>query len=236
MSRRIRIAVTVAAVVVGAETAAAQQFVTVNAGRFAVRGLDGRLDRDVLRENLDIFAFRLDDLDGASVGGSWDIALGDFLEAGLGIGYYRRTAPSVYHDYVEADGGEITQDFSLRIVPVTATLRVLPFGDTPVQPYFGGGLGVHAWRYTESGTFIDFGDVDRRGSYGTFTDRFEAQGTAVGGVVLGGVRFRFGDRYALGLEMQYHRAGGVVGIENGFLEDEIDLGGVTTQATFRVGF
>ena len=63
-----------------------------------------------------------------------------------------------------------------------------------------------------------------------------ARGTDFGSVVLGGVRFPLGDRYAFGLEAQYHAVRGVVGIDNGFLADEIDLGGLTTQVTLRVGF
>ncbi len=225
-----------AAVVLGAGPAQAQQSVTLSAGRFAVKGFDSRIDRDVLLENLGVFAFRLDDFNGASVGGSWDIGLGEHFEVSLGLGYYRRTVPSVYYDYLNANGSEIAQDFSLRIVPGTATVRFLPFGDAPVQPYFGGGVGVYAWRYAEFGEFIDFTDFDRRGSFGTFTDRFAAQGADAGGIVLGGVRFPFGDRHAFGLELQYHDVSGVVGIDNGFLDDEIDLGGLTTQVTFQLGF
>lgn len=220
----------------GAGPAQAQQSVTLAAGRFAVKGFDSRIDRDVLLENLSVFAFRLDDFRGGSAGGSWDLALGDHFEVSLGLGYYQRTVPSVYADYVDFDGSEIVQDFRLRIVPGTATIRFLPFGDAPVRPYFGGGVGVYAWRYAEFGEFIDFGDLDRFGTYSTFEDRFVARGTDAGGVLLGGVRFPFGDRYAFGLEVQYHEARGVVDVDNGFLEDEIDLGGLTTQVTFRVGF
>ena len=220
----------------GAGPAQAQQSVTLAAGRFAVKGFDSRIDRDVLLENLSVFDFRLDDFRGGAAGGSWDLALGDHFEVSLGLGYYQRTVPSVYADYVDFDGGEIVQDFRLRIVPGTATIRFLPFGDAPVRPYFGGGVGVYAWRYAEFGEFIDFGDLDRFGTYSTFEDRFVARGTDAGGVLLGGVRFPFGDRYAFGLEVQYHEARGVVDVDNGFLEDEIDLGGLTTQVTFRVGF
>ena len=169
-----------AAGVLGADAAQAQQSVTLSAGQFAVKGFDSRIDRDVLLENLDVFAFRLDDFNGASVGGSWNLALGDHFEASLGLGYYRRTVPSVYYDYLDVGGNEIAQDFSLRIVPGTATLRFLPFGDTPVQPYVGGGIGVYNWRYAEFGKFIDFSDFDRRGSFGTFTRSLRGAGNRCG--------------------------------------------------------
>ncbi len=240
MSRRIRVTGAAGAIalagVLGAGPALAQQSVTLSAGQFAIKGFDSRIDHDVLIENRNVFAFRLDDFNGGSFGGSWNLALSDHFEVSLGLGHYQRTVPSVYNDYVDIDGGEIAQDFRLRIVPGTATVRFLPFGDTLVQPYFGGGVGVYAWRYAEYGTFIDFSDFDRFGTYDTFTDRFVIRGTDAGGIVLGGVRLPFHDRYSFGLEVQYHEVSGVVGIDNGFLEEEIDLGGLLTQVTFQVGF
>ena len=210
--------------------ALAQQSITLNAGRFAVRGYDTRVAHDVVLENLNVFAFRLDDFDGATGGLSWNVGLGEHLEAGLGLGFYQRTVPSVYLDYESEDGYEIVQEFRLRIVPATATLRVLPFGAAPVQPYFGAGVGLYAWRYAEFGEFIDFTTAD------LFQGRYVATGTSPGGILLGGVRLPIGDRYTVGLEMQYHQATGVVGVENGFLEDEIDLGGMTSSFTFQVRF
>ena len=74
------------AILAGTGPAQAQQSVTLSAGQFAVKGFDSRIDRDVLLENLDVFAFRLDDFNGASLGGSWDLALGDHFEVSLGLG------------------------------------------------------------------------------------------------------------------------------------------------------
>ena len=210
--------------------ALAQQSITLNAGRFAVKGYDTRIAHDVVLENLNVFAFTLDDFNGAAGGGSWNVGLGEYFEASVGLGFYQRTVPSVYLDFEADDGYEIAQDFRLRIVPATATLRLLPFGAASVQPYFGVGVGLYSWRYAEFGEFIDFR------TYDTFTDRYVATGTDTGGVFLGGVRLPIGDRYAVGLELQYHQATGVVGLENGFLEDEIDLGGVTSSLTLQVRF
>ncbi|MYK87130.1 MAG: hypothetical protein F4018_01575, partial [Acidobacteria bacterium] len=64
-------AAVIVASVLGAGSALAQQSVTLTAGQFAVKGFDSRLDRDVLLENLNVFAFRLDDFNGGAVGGSW---------------------------------------------------------------------------------------------------------------------------------------------------------------------
>ena len=99
MSRTIRVTgaavATAVAGVLGAGPALAQQSVTLSAGQFAVKGFDSRIDRDVLLENQNIFAFRLDDFNGGSVGGSWDFALSDYFEFSLGLAYYQRTVPSV---------------------------------------------------------------------------------------------------------------------------------------------
>lgn len=132
---------------------AQQQSVSLNVGYFSVRGEDGRIADDVLLENLNLFAFDVGDFSNGTIGGEWHVGIGEYLEAGVGVGYYRRTVPSVYNDFVNDDGSEIFQDFRLRITPLTFSLRVFPFGnEAPVQPYFGGGLGVLNWRYSEVGS------------------------------------------------------------------------------------
>ena len=63
--------------------------------------------------------------------------------------------PTVDSNFVNSTAAEIEQDLKLRIVPFTATVRLLPLGhDAPVQPYIGGGVGVFGWRYSESGQFV----------------------------------------------------------------------------------
>jgi opacity protein-like surface antigen len=102
---------------------------------------------------------------------------------------------------VNRNGSEIAQDLKLRIAPITGTVRVLPFGRSrPVQPYLGAGIAGVAYRYSEVGDFVDFTDRS------VFADRFVAKGTAVGPVVLGGLRFALGDQRALGGEVRYQKA------------------------------
>lgn len=211
--------------------ATAQQSVTVSAGHFSVRGADARIDHDVVLENMNLFAVDLSDFNSGTFGGSWNVAIGEYLETSLGLGYFRRTVPSVYDEFVNADGSEIFQEFALQVVPFTATLQVFPFGlSAAFQPYFGGGFGLYRWRYSEVGDFIDFTD------FSVFRDRYVADGSDVGSVLLGGVRVPVGDRYSVGAEVRYQEANGFVGVENGFLEDLIDLGGVTGQVILQVKF
>ena len=230
-------AIVVAAVFVGwmgSQSAYAQQSIVFSAGYFSLRGADSRIAGDVLvlLEDLDLFAFDLKDFNNGTVGAEWLVGLGSYFEAGVGVGSYRRTVPSVYFDFVDTDGFEIEQDFRLRVVPLTATIRVLPFGrSTAVEPYLGVGVGVFNWRYSEVGDFIDFDDV-------VFFDEFVVDGTDVGGVVFGGIRIPVGDSVSVGGELRYQYANGQVGIDQGLLNEpeRIDLSGLSTSFTLQVKF
>jgi len=217
--------------IVGSGSAFAQQSLVLNFGHFAVRGEDTRVFDDVLLENLNLFAFDVRDFNNGTAGAEWLVGAGDYFDAGLGVGFYQQTVPSVYNDFINDDGSEIFQDFRLRVVPLTATVRVLPFGrHASVQPYFGVGIGLYDWRYSEVGEFIDFDTFD------VFRDQFSATGRDVGGLMLGGLRVPVGDRFAAGFEVKYHSATGRVGIDQGFLSERIDLGGFATQFTLQIGF
>ena len=210
---------------------AQENALSMNLGYFAVRGADARIADDVIMENLDLFAFGLDQFNSASIGAEWLVEMGDYIEAGVGVGFSQRTVLSVYSDFVNEDGSEIPQDFKLRVTPFTATARFFPFGlSSSVQPYGGIGIGLFNWRYAEMGEFIDFDTFD------VFRDQFVAKGSDVGRLFVVGLRSRMGDRYTIGVEFRYHDASGVVGIDQGFLDERIDLGGLTTSFTFNVSF
>ena len=144
-------------------------------------------------------------------------------------GFTSRTVPSVYDDFVNLDGTEIFQEMKLRVVPFTATVRVLPFGRSrPVKPYIGGGIGLFSYRYSEVGDFVDFTD------HSVFHDQFVADGTELGGVVLAGLRFPISDALVAG------RRGAVAEGErrpdDDFLGTKLDLGGFHYLATIHVKF
>jgi hypothetical protein len=234
MRRRLGLlALVVLLALVAPSQAAAQSVVSIYLGGFSPRGLDARNDTDVLVSNLfngeDSLDFEVNDFGGATVGLEWLTALGPHLEAGVGLGYYRRTVPSVYAFLVADDRTEIEQDLRLRIVPFSATVRLLPFGRyAAIQPYVGGGIGVLNWRYTEVGEFVDSLD----GSI--FADRFVGSGTAAGPVLIGGARFPAG-AWTIGGEVRYQSARDEVPIDE-FLGTTIDLGGYNYLLTFSVGF
>jgi opacity protein-like surface antigen len=226
MLRKTMLAVVlvVSAVVLLPGAAAAQQSIAINFGAFTPTSYDGRPNEDVLVQNLNYHAFDIRDFDGFTFSGEWLVPLGQFLEAGIGVGYFQNTMHSVYLDYVNADGSEIPQDFKLRVVPITGLLRVLPLGRrTAVQPYLAAGVGVLPWRYSETGEFIDAdGNI--------FRDSFVGSGTAVGPVVGGGVRFAVSPGFAFGGEIRHQWGEGNLNA-NEFNGTKIDLGGFTYLGT-----
>jgi len=206
--------------------------VGIGAGLFSPRGIDSRHADDVLVENLNSLAFDIKDFRGAQVNGEWNMTFSERVELSLGAGYYSRSTPSVYADYINKDGSEIEQDLRLRIVPVSAVVRFLPVGRAgQFQPYLGGGVSVLQWRYSEVGEFVDFND-----NFAVFRDRYIASGTTVAPVLLGGLRLPLGgDLYALNTELRYQFGTGDLG-NNGFTTEKIDLGGLHFTVGFMVRF
>lgn len=211
--------------------ASAQQSFNVYVGGFAPKSEDGRTDNDVLVNDLTVdppLAFNISDFHTVTFGGEYLVGLGPLFEAGLGIGYQSSSVPSVYANLQNSDGSEIEQTLRLRDVPMSATVRFLPLGHnrSGVQPYVGGGVGIHAWRYSESGQFVDT-------SNSIFRQTYEASGTATGPLILGGVRVPIGT-WGLGGELRWQSAVGDLPSDSGFVTDpnidnqpKIDLGGFT---------
>ena len=230
---RKTVASLVAVLVVGAAASARAQIsqsVSLNVGYFALRAEDARPADDVLVQNLNIFAFNLSDFNGPWIGGDYLVGIGDFIDAGVGVGYHRRSVPSVYLDVVNANGSEIAQDLKLSVAPLTFTVRFLPLGrHAPIQPYMGAGVAAYKWRYSESGEFVDSNSDIFRNSY---VDK----GTKVGPVYLGGVRIPVGDVFAFGGEFQYQKAEAALNPDLGYAGTKIDLGGYVSQFTFQVRF
>lgn len=214
---------------IGTPPASAQQQLSFSIGGFSPRAEDGRPSGDVLVNNLDFLAFDIKDFSGPLFGAEYLTALGDKFDAGLGVGYYQRTVPTVYNEFVNANGTEIEQDLKLRIVPFTATVRFLPMGhDNGVEPYIGAGVGVLSYRYSETGEFLA---TDRS----IFRGNFVGSGTATGPVILGGIRVPVGS-WGVGGEIRYQSAEGKLPADQDFAGSTIDLGGLTYTFTINVRF
>ena len=225
-----RMILAVAAVVLLVPTvASAQQSINFSVGGFVPRGEDGRDREDVLVNNLDFLAFNIKDFNGATFGAEWLASLGKNFEAGLGTGYYARTVPTVYLDFVNLNGTEIEQDIKLRVVPFTATIRFLPLGHhNGIEPYIGGGVGVLAWRYSETGEFLATDSSIFRGNFVT-------NGSASGPLFLGGIRIPVGS-WGIGFEARHQSGEGKIPAEDDFAGTKIDLGGFTYNFTVHVRF
>ena len=84
---------------------AAQQSFNFYLGGFTpspedARSRSGGRSDDVLVNNLDFLAFNIKDFNNVTIGGEWLVALGDRAEAGVGLGIYSKSVPSVYADLV----------------------------------------------------------------------------------------------------------------------------------------
>jgi len=205
-----------------------------------VKGEGSRTSGDVLVGNLlpprDPFVYDISDFNGGTIGGEYLIGFGDWVEAGVGASFYQKTALSFYRDSVWPDQTDIEQDIKLRIVPVSATVRVFPTGrTTPVQAYVGGGINFYRWKYSESGDFIDFTD-ENVFPRPIFRDTFEDDGTATGAVFLAGARAPITPNLLLGGEFRWQSGSADLDPAQNFEGRKIDLGGYTLVGTLHFKF
>lgn len=208
----------------------AQQSINFYGGGFVPTSEDARDHDDVLWNNLDFLAFNIKDFHSGTAGVEYLVGLNEYVDAGLGVGIYRRTVPSVYANLVNANGAEIEQDLKLRMVPFTATVRFLPLGRSAgIEPYIGGGIALVNFRYSESGDFVDSSDRS------IFRDTFVGTGTATGATILGGIRVPV-DAWSFGGEVRWQRALGDLPASEGFAGPKVDLGGWNYLVTLQVKF
>jgi opacity protein-like surface antigen len=215
---------------VSSSSSGSKQTINFTIGYFALKGLDSRIDDDVLLNELQSaqpLLFEVKDFNSALVGGEYLLGIGSNFEAGVGVGYSQRTVNSVYAHLTHADNTEIEQELKLRQVPVTFTGRflLLPRGSA-VEPYVGAGIVAIRYRYSEVGEFV----ADDRS---VFSARYLAEGTAVGPTVLAGLRAPIGS-LSLGGEVRWQKAHATKLLDDGFIGDNFDLGGWT--GNFTLGF
>jgi len=236
--RRLSCTLLLVAVVtfVAPAAASAQQSLTLFGGGFVPRGEDTRVEGDVLLNNLGFFTLDpsdpggLEKFKGGTIGAEWLIAVHENIEVGFGVGVYSKSVNSMYTDLVdEVTGANIEQRLKLRLVPFTASFRVLPLGrHAPIQPYLGAGVSVTSWRYTETGDFVDFDGT-------IFPDRFVGSGTETGPLLFGGVRFPIGS-VDLGGEIRHQSGEGKIDPLHFAGATKVDLGGFSYLATVNIRF
>jgi hypothetical protein len=225
-----------------------RQTINFTFGGSRLTGIADRDDDDVIVANLDFLEFDPDEITKGSwiAGVEWLVPIGSFVEAGAGIAFSgRREAASRYRDFVEEGTlADIEQDISLRVMPLSFTIRAVALGQrSPVQPYFGGGLGLFRYEYVEEGDFLDFTEYPPevpRDCYPApdkpciFEDTFSAKGWQPGLILLGGVRWA-SDSATVGGEIRYHRAN--VDLDtDAFVAPKLSLNGWIFQFTVGARF
>ena len=92
-------------------------------------------------------------------------------------------------------------------------------------------MGFINWRYKEAGEFVDSSNGD------VFRATYEADGTAVGPVLVGGVRFPASEVLTVGGEVRWQKAvGDTNSVESQLLGSKIDLGGWSVNFTTHIRF
>ena len=225
----------------GATTASAQvvQSVQLGAGVFFPRGFDTRVPGDTLVADLadaNPLFFEISDFVGGTVFGEWNISFGPHVEAGAGIGYYKRTVHSVYRNLVNTDGTEIRQDLRLRITPITGVVRFLPFGKQgEVQPYVGVGVGAFNFRYSEVGQFVDPSDFSVFVPNPPYTVDGHGGRARSCWAACGFPSTATSTRFSTEYRYQW-ASGNTGGIAAGFLGPKIDLSGGSLNFAFLIRF
>jgi hypothetical protein len=237
MFTRTAVVASIATIAIGLvpNAARAQQTLNFTAGYFSVRGEDGRDTTDILVNDRRYLTFDVADVSSGTIGGEWLVPIGRFIEGGAGVSLSRGTTSSQYTGFSTPGGNAITQELRLRQVPIAFTLRALPLGQSsPIQPYFGGGLAVINWHYSESGDFVDFSNSNT-----IFHDSFVGSGWQTAPVALGGIRFA-GNSASAGFEVRYQHAKADLP-QSEFASTvnpnpTVDLGGWTYQGTVGIRF
>jgi hypothetical protein len=233
MMRRVLLSLSVIGLITGfvvTPAASAQQSINASVGAFIPNSINNRNTDDVLFQDFQFLTFNPRDFNGATANVEYLVGLSDLFDAGLGVGIYSRSATAYDSFYVQPNGANIVSQLALRVVPFTATFRYLPLGHHDAfVPYIGAGVGIFRWRYTESGDFAD--------SSGNITNgTFPATGTAVGPVILGGIRFPVGHKGSgFGFEIKYQNAQGNLPSDQGFAGSKIDLTGFNYLFTVNIG-
>jgi hypothetical protein len=121
----------------------------------------------------------------------------------LSADYFEGQQDQSYRNFEDNRGNRISHTSTLEITPVTAGIVVkLAPERAPVVPYVGAGGGIYAWRYRESGDFIDFGGS----TLPVFTDTLEDTGAALGYYLLAGVEVPISPYFSFFAEGRWDRA------------------------------
>ncbi len=151
------------------------------------------------------------DWQGVYGGAEFTLNPADHVELGFHLDGYGRRLDTHYRDYRRGSGREIEQSLRLTLVPLGATLRLLPFDRySTVSPYVGIGPDLAFYKYEEFGDLIDFGSPDPD-NLDIVSDHLISEGAAGGFHVTGGLRVRVGHDFSILGEGRYQWAKATLG-------------------------
>jgi len=178
---------------------------TVSAASLQLRigGFIPRADSNLFRDDSELYTVDKEDWRGVTGGAEFTFEPSDHVEFGLHLDGYSRTVDTNYRNYTRPSGSEILQSLRLSLVPLGATLRLLPTDRyATLQPYVGIGPDLVFYKYEEFGDFIDFGSED----LDIDSDHFRSEGVKPGFHVVGGLRVRLGHDFSVLGEARYQWA------------------------------
>ncbi|MGH7447021.1 MAG: outer membrane protein, partial [Longimicrobiales bacterium] len=172
-----------------------------------------------------------------AIGGDLSIVVHPRLDLAFGASWSNVESRSEFRDWVdegespgEEDDLPIEQVTSLRVTPLTASLRFYPLSrgtgisdlawvPARTTPYLGGGGGMAWYRLKQEGDFVDADDLS------IFTAEFESSGRTPVGHVFAGVDHWFTPRLGLNIEGRY-TFGSATGSDDFADYDNIDVSGL----------
>jgi len=168
-----------------------------------IGGFIPRADSNLFRDDSELYTVDKEDWRGVTGGAEFTFEPSDHVEFGLHLDGYSRTVDTNYRNYTRPSGSEILQSLRLTLVPLGATLRLLPTDRyATLQPYVGVGPDLVFYKYEEFGDFIDFGSED----LDIDSDHFRSEGVKPGFHVVGGLRVRLGHDFSVLGEARYQWA------------------------------
>ncbi len=150
---------------------------------FSLSYVEPRGRSELWRRNEKDLTLSPQDLDEAALGARIGSVINNYVVFDVGVSYTDARETSRYRNFSAAPFGDpIKQKVRFRTLPVTFTLRFLPFGRyreagagrtiQKVSPYIGFGAGAVLWKYREAGEYVD------RTTLAIVSDRFRSRGIA----------------------------------------------------------
>jgi hypothetical protein len=182
-----------------------EKYITIKGGYYMLSGKS-----DLWEYNEELLTLSVKDLNNFNGALELGFPVDSRFDISLEFGFYKDTAYTEYRDFIDEWGDPITQQISLRIVPIMFNGKFYPIAKTSrknvrgrteyrsIAPYVGAGLGLYIWRYEELGDYIDFSD----GSI--YTTQFLTNGTDLGVNLRGGIEIPIGSSAAIMAEFSHH--------------------------------